>query len=74
MFERMVGLVKRILRKILGNALLNKDEMHTVLVEVEGILNSRPLTYIFEGDFNVDILTPSLLMLGKRLSTLADHI
>ncbi|XP_065068786.1 uncharacterized protein LOC135694057 [Rhopilema esculentum] len=65
MFERMVGLVKCILRKILGNALLNKDEMHTVLVEVEGILNSRPLTYIYEDDFNVDILTPSHLMFGS---------
>ena len=74
MFERMVGLVKRILRKILGNALLNKDEMHTVLVEVEGILNSRPLTYIYEDEFNVDILTPSHLMFGRRLSPFADHI
>ena len=66
MFERMVGLVERILRKILGNALLDKDEMHAVLVEVEGILNSRPLTYIFEDEFNVDILTPSHLMFGRR--------
>ncbi|XP_028413913.1 uncharacterized protein LOC114536759 [Dendronephthya gigantea] len=43
-FERMVRSVKRCLRKVLGNAKLNLDELSTVLVEVEGTLNARPLT------------------------------
>ena len=42
-FERLVGSVKRTLRKVLGNVKLRHDETHTVLVEIEGILNSRPL-------------------------------
>ena len=74
MYERMVGSVKRTLKKVLGNARLSLDEMHTVLVEIEGILNSRPLTYMYEDDCNVEILTPSHLIYGHRLSPIADNI
>ena len=41
-FERMVGCVKRCLRKVLGSARLTFDELFTVLIEVDGTLNSRP--------------------------------
>ena len=44
-FEIMVGSVKRCLRKALGNSRLSKDELLTVLVEIEETLNSWPLTY-----------------------------
>ena len=43
-FERMIGSVKRFLRKVLGHARLSFDELSTVLAEVEGTINSRPFT------------------------------
>ena len=45
-YERMIHLVKRILRKVLGNARLTYDELYTILVEIECTVNSRPLTYL----------------------------
>ena len=68
-YERMVQLVKRCLRKTLGNARLDYEELMTVLTEVEGTLNSRPLTHV-EPDISEQPLTPSHLITGRRLATL----
>ena len=45
-FESMVRCVKKCLRKVLGKASLTFDELLTVVVEIEGTLNSRPLTFL----------------------------
>eukprot|EP00794_Sanderia_malayensis_P019296 gene19296-biopygen16176 len=71
-FERMVGLVKRCLRKVLGNAKLSFDELQTVLVEIESTLNSRPLTYQYD-ELGEQVLTPSHLIFGRRLATLSEQ-
>ena len=46
--------------------------MLTVLSEVEGILNSRPLTYLDSSNFE-EPLTPSHLFLEKRLLREPEH-
>ena len=71
-FERMVGCVKRCLRKVLGNSRLTYDELSTVFTEVENTLNSRPLTYLY--DELGEALTPSHLLYGHRLSALSEGI
>eukprot|EP00794_Sanderia_malayensis_P017910 gene17910-biopygen12898 len=69
-FERMVGSVKRCLRKVLGNARLSFDELSTILTEVESTLNSRLLTYLY--DELGDVLTPSHLLYGHRFPSLSE--
>ncbi|XP_020601434.1 uncharacterized protein LOC110040534 [Orbicella faveolata] len=64
-FELMVRSVKRCLKKTLGASRVAYEEFETTLVEVEGILNSWPLTYVTE-DFE-EPLTPSSLCIGRRL-------
>ena len=58
--------------KTLGNALLNYEELETVLIETEGVLNSRPLMFV-GSDSEEPPLTPSCLIMGRRLlETAAD--
>ncbi len=68
-FERMVKCVKLCLKKVLANARLTFDELNTTLVEIEAVLNCRPLTYLY-SDSTEEALTPSHLLLGRRLLTL----
>ena len=65
-FESMVKLTKRCLRKTLGNAHLTYEELETVLLETEGVLNSRPLTFLY-NDITEPPITPSCLVSGRRL-------
>ena len=64
-FERMVRSVKRCLKKTLRNARLTYEELLTLLIQIEGVLNSRPLTYVCED--GGEPLTPSHLVVGRRL-------
>jgi hypothetical protein len=45
------------------------EELLTLLIQIEGVLTSRPLTYLYED--NDEPLTPSHLVLGRRVLTLA---
>ena len=69
-WERMVRSVKRCLRKIIGKATLRLEELNTILVEVESVINCRPLTYVYDDQEGISFaLTPSHLMYGRRITT-----
>ena len=73
LFVRLIGCTKRCLRKVIGNARLSYDELSTVLVEVEGILNARPLTYIYD-EIGEEPLTPDHLLHGRLLTSISHRI
>ena len=73
LFERMIQSAKRCLRKTIGNAKLTHDELLTSVVEVEMILNSRPLSYVSSEEYE-EPLTPSHLLLGFRVLSLPDIV
>ena len=52
---------------------LGHDELLTILLEVKGTLNSRPLTYAYD-EVSAEILTPSHLVYGRRLGGLPDKV
>ncbi len=72
-FERMIQSTKRCLRKIIGKSQLTYDELLTALTEIELVINSRPLSYVSEDDLE-EALTPSHLLVGRRLLSFPDHL
>ena len=61
-YERLVALVKRSLKRTLGNSRLKYDEFITVVAEIAAMLNTRPLVYLTD-DFNSETaLTPQCFL------------
>ena len=72
-WERLIRSVKRCLRKLVGRASLSFEEMQTLLNEIEGILNNRPMTYVYDDEQGVAYpLTPSMLIYGRKIATAAN--
>jgi hypothetical protein len=69
-FERYVGTCKAALRRSLGRALCTFEELQTLLVEIEGIINSRPLTEVSQDPQEPTCLTPAHFYLGAKLTNL----
>ena len=67
MFERLIRSTKRCLKKVLFKSYLTYEQLLTVLLQIEVIINNRPLTFIYEkpGD---EPLTPNHLLLGRKLN------
>ncbi|GFU78707.1 integrase catalytic domain-containing protein [Trichonephila clavipes] len=60
-WERLVGMLKNVLRKVLGKASLN-EELNTLLCDAESIINSRPITYLSEDPKDLVALTPAMFL------------
>ena len=69
MWERMIRSVKRCIKKAVGQASLKFDDLHTILVEIEGVINARPITYVYNDCEGISYpLTPSQLIYGRNVS------
>ncbi|XP_023214294.1 uncharacterized protein LOC111617199, partial [Centruroides sculpturatus] len=71
-WERLVGCVKQIIRRILGRASLTYEELYTIICEVEGLMNSRPLTTLSEDTEDLIPLTPNMFLQGIKETGLPD--
>ena len=60
-YERMVQCLKREMAKLIGQSTMTYFELTTQLVEIEGIINNRPLAKLGSED----VLTPNNILTGQ---------
>ena len=65
-FERLVGSVKEFLSKDLQNYKITFDELQSIFLGIEPIINNSPLTHIYTDSIKVP-LTPSKLVFPRNL-------
>ena len=69
-WERLIGMTKTVARKVLGRSFITLESLQTLVVEIEAVLNDRPLTYQSADITDPEPLTPSHLLYGRRITTL----
>ncbi|XP_054746338.1 uncharacterized protein LOC129250767 [Anastrepha obliqua] len=70
LWEPAVKSAKHLLMRAVGNALLTAEETATLLVEIEVVLNSRPLAQISNDPNNGEALMPAHPLIGCPLRAL----
>ncbi|XP_073782539.1 uncharacterized protein [Danio rerio] len=69
-WEREIKSVKMALNTVIGAQPISEEVLRTVLLEVEAILNSKPLGYTSSNVADLDAVTPSILLMGRLDGTL----
>lgn len=72
LWEAAVKSIKTHLTRVVGKTSLNYEELYTLLVQIEGLLNSRPITPISSDPNDLSFLTPSHFLTGDVTNSLAE--
>ena len=62
----MISLTKACIKTVIGKEKLTWEVLETICTEVEGAINTRPLTYI-DNNPNNNVLTPTHLIYGRKI-------
>ncbi|GFU39598.1 integrase catalytic domain-containing protein [Trichonephila clavipes] len=74
-WESGIRSVKFHLKRVLGETILTFEELITLLTQIEGLLNSRPLSYVNDSDIEcISTLTPSHFLTGDVLLSVPEEL
>ncbi|XP_032682861.1 uncharacterized protein LOC116849630 [Odontomachus brunneus] len=72
LWESTVKLFKHHFRRVVGDSLFTIEELNTFTIEVEGVLNFRPITTLSSDPNDMCVLTQAHYLTGKPLTTLPE--
>lgn len=72
LWESAVKLFKNHFLRIIGNTLLTFEEFNTYVIEIEAILNSRPITPLSNDPNDLSALTPGHFLIHDSFTSIPD--
>lgn len=66
-WESQVKILKRLLKAVVGRNILRYEQLNTLLIIAEGIMNSRPISPLSEDSNDLIPLTPFHFLLGRSI-------
>ena len=71
-YERLVGLIKVELMKLQRNGKFTRSDWSSHIMDIEALINNRPLTYVTDADSEPQVITPNMILKAEiPKSTLA---
>ncbi|GFV23771.1 integrase catalytic domain-containing protein [Trichonephila clavipes] len=72
LWEAGVKSFKFYLKRAVGNLKLTLEEFLTIITQIEGILNSRPITPLSEDIDDLEVLTPGHFLIGRPITSISE--
>ncbi|XP_067119162.1 uncharacterized protein [Centruroides vittatus] len=72
LWEAGVKSFKYHLKRVVGGTILTLEEFLTITNQIEGILNSRPISPLSVDPDDLEVLTPAHFLIGRSIDTIPD--
>lgn len=72
-WEAAIKSVKTHLKRVIGVQILTMEELTTLIIKIEGILNSRPLMATSNDPNDLDVLSPGHFLIGRPIMSMPER-
>lgn len=73
LWESGVRKIKFHLKRVIGSSTLTYEDFMTILIQIEAIINSRPLYPMSSDPFDLNPITPGHFLIGRPITSLLDQ-